>query len=285
MWRAGGLDLLWRRDPAIWDATAPLLFPTVGWCRDGVMRIAGRPYPMPVHGFAAACDFAVHRESAEAARFTLRDDARTRAHYPFAFLFEARYALAPEALRIELSVTNAGAEPMPYACGLHPGFAWPFAGGARADYRVVFAQEERAFVPEIAPGGLFSARLRPVPLEGRRLALSEALFAREALCFLDAKSRSLSFERPGAAALDIETEGFPHWALWSRPGADFLCVEAWTGHGDPEGFAGDVADKPSMSWLAPGQTRVHAATFRLRLAPGPASAKTTADGRPSPATT
>ena len=30
--------------------------------------------------------------------------------------------------------------PMPYACGLHPGFNWPFAGASREGARVVFAE-------------------------------------------------------------------------------------------------------------------------------------------------
>jgi len=47
-------------------------------------------------------------------------------------------------------------------------------------------------------------------------------------------------------------DGFPHLALWSKPGAPFVCMEAWTGHGDPVGFSGDLADKPSMRLLAPG---------------------------------
>ena len=34
-WRADGVDLVWAKDPTIWDQTAPVLFPVVGWTRDG----------------------------------------------------------------------------------------------------------------------------------------------------------------------------------------------------------------------------------------------------------
>ena len=117
----------------------------------------------------------------------------------------------------------------------------------------------------IAPGGLFSTQTRKIPLQGRELALTPDLFE-EALCFLDARSAGLDFfarheageEKP---RLRMELENFPHVALWSRPGAPFLCLEAWTGHGDPQNFEGDVFAKPSMRALNPGENARCAAKF------------------------
>jgi hypothetical protein len=47
-----------------------------------------------------------------------------------------------------------------------------------------------------------------------------------------------------------------------------LCIEAWTGYGDPVGFDGALADKPSMIILPPGGARTHSATFRFEKASG-----------------
>src|SRR5512137_3038753 len=41
-WRADGVDLVWAKDPKIWDQTAPVLFPVVGWTRDAQVTVAGR---------------------------------------------------------------------------------------------------------------------------------------------------------------------------------------------------------------------------------------------------
>lgn len=113
-------------------------------------------------------------------------------------------------------------------------------------------------MPVIAPGGLFSARRRAVPLrDGRVLDLDDGLFAADALCFLDAASRRLRFENGSGATITVEGEGFPHFALWSRPGAPFVSIESWTGHGDPEGFAGELAERPSMRLLAGGEVAHH----------------------------
>lgn len=261
-WSVGGRELLWPGDPVIWGQISPILYPVVGWTRDGA-RVAGRHYPLGLHGFAATQDFEVQAAGADFARLTLADNAATRALYPFAFRLAVEYRLNADALAIAIEVENPDSEPAPYACGLHPGFRWPFASKARDGARVRFEKEERAEVPVIAPGGLIGATRRAIPLEGRDLALSDALFANDALCFLDPASRSLRFEEAGGDAIEMDFRGFQHAALWMRPGAPFLCLEAWTGHSDPEGFTGDLFQKPSMRVLQAGEKARHEARYRF----------------------
>ncbi|WP_296572861.1 aldose 1-epimerase family protein [Phreatobacter sp.] len=261
-WSVGGHELLWPGDPAWWNQSAPVLFPIVGWARDGRIRVDGTERPMGVHGFAATRLFRCLAADEASCSLELAADAATRALYPFAFRLTVTHALTDEGLVTTLSVANDGNRPMPYAMGLHPGFRWPLSGERREGHVILFAEAEGPTVPVIAAGGLFSDDRRPVPLDGTRLALGDAVFAAEALCFLKARSRSWALEAPDGARLTMALDGFPHLALWSKPGAPFLCMEAWTGHGDPVGFAGDLADKPSMRLLAPGACD----TARMRLA-------------------
>lgn len=260
-WRAGGIELIWTPDATIWDRTSPVLFPVVGWCRDGQIRVGGESYPMGVHGFAAHCSFEMTERTSSQVTLLLRDSAATRVHYPFVFELAVTYAFRGASLCIELTVRNTGKSDVPYACGVHPGFRWPFAGGAREDYRIEFQKPERPEVPVIAPGGLFSDEMRPIQLHSNVLQLTGDTFAREALCFLNARSTSLAIVSAGGVRLAAEFENFPHIALWSKQQAPFLCVEAWTGHGDPAGFAGELADKPSMLMLAPKTEGRHRAAF------------------------
>ena len=260
-WSVDGRDLLWSGDPAWWSQTAPILFPLVGWSRNGEVRIGGRKLPMPVHGFAAKSQFTVTEQGPDHVRLELAASPETMAIFPFAFRFAVRYQLTGNALSIQLTAENPGERDLPYACGVHPGFRWPFAGGASSDYAIRFETAEDPHVPVIAPGGLFSTRRRKTTLDGRRLNLSPETFANEALCFLNIKSRSLRFEAPDGSAIAMRTEDFPHYALWSRAGAPLLSIEAWTGHGDPEGFEGELTDKPSLRMLAPGASAAHEAVF------------------------
>lgn len=261
-WRSGETDLTWTPDPAVWNRTAPLLFPIVGWTRDGQARVGEKIVPLGLHGFAWRKRFEVAERSDDCVTLVLEDDDETLALYPFAFRFEARFSLRPGELAVTLTAINRDRRPLPYAVGLHPAFCWPLAGST-APHSIRFETAERAEVPIIAPGGLFSSRTRNVPLDGSSLPLSPALMANEALCFLNAASRRLVYDNGAGAMLAVELENFPHIALWSLPPAPFLCVEAWTGHSDPEDFHGDLYEKPSMRILAPGDGARHGAIFRL----------------------
>ncbi|MBB4198079.1 aldose epimerase [Rhodoblastus sphagnicola] len=257
-WRVGADDLLWPGDPASWPDSAPLLFPVVGWTRDGA-RVDGRRYPLGLHGFARGETFRVVAAGEDRVTLALSAHADTRALYPFAFCFTVEYIITNNKLHQVIHVENEDVRPMPYAVGLHPGFRWPLPG-ASGPHQIVFEAEESPETPVIAPGGLFSDEKRAIPLEqGRRLRLTPNLFS-EALCFLDARSRFLEFSSENRV-LRMELENLPHIALWTLPGAEFLCLEAWTGHGDPVGFSGDLYAKPSMRVLGPKEKARHGATF------------------------
>lgn len=261
-WRARGVELIRELDETVWDRTAPVLFPVVGWTRNGAARVDGQTYPLALHGFAWRKRFALAERGEDFLRLVLTDDHETRALYPFAFRFEVTFRLGDGWLEQALIVTNADDRTLPYACGLHPGFRWPFAGST-APHAIRFEKAERPEVPVIAPGGLFSPATRPVPLTDETLPLDPALFANDALCFLDVASKNLVFDNGAGARLLISLEDFPHIGLWTRPPAPYLCIEPWTGHGDPADFTGDLFEKPSMRLLAPGAVARHAATFAL----------------------
>lgn len=264
-WSVGGRDLLWSGDPAFWPRVSPVLFPTVGRVRGGQLRVDGKTYPMEIHGFAPESEFWVVERSGDTVWFVLENNDETRRRYPFSFWLEVAYRLTEDALSTEFRVVNRGEKPLPFALGFHPGFCWPFGEGGREEYAVEFEAAEEPSVPVITGEGLFSSEKRPVSLQGRRLPLDETVLAKEALCFLDARSRWVRFTGP-EGAIRMSAENFSHWALWSLPGAPFVSVEAWTGHGDPDGFAGDITEKPSMRVLEPSGESVHRVEFRWQFA-------------------
>lgn len=266
-WRVGGHDLLWHGDPAFWPRRAPVLFPVCGWLNGRTLRAKGRAAACPVHGFAPEAAFALDRTGPDRARLRLADSAVTRAIYPYAFRLDIEVRLSARGLSYDFTVANPGDELLPYALGFHPGFRWPFDGEGRAGHRLLFDAPERPAVERIAPGGLFTGEQRPVPLRGRELAIAAALADQDSLVFLDAQSRGLTFAAPSGAGIRVATEGFPHWVLWSPPGAGFLCIEGWTGTGDPVGFTGDITAKPGQILLAPGEQR--RARFSMEFLPHP----------------
>lgn len=260
VWRVGGRDLLWSGDPEHWGFRAPILFPLVGASRRGVIRVDGGDYPMPQHAFARHSLFTLVEQGPDWARLRLADSDETRSAYPFRFRLDVVVTLAPASLELVFEVTNAGAASMPYALGFHPAHPWPFDACGREGHRIEFETAERPAVPEVAPGGLLARTHRAVPLDGRTLPLDPELFT-EALVFLEAQSRAMSFVSPSGAAIRMDTERFPHLAIWTKPTAPFLSLECWTGHADFADAAGELEERASMIVLPAGETRRHAVTL------------------------
>jgi galactose mutarotase-like enzyme len=258
---ADGAEYMTDADPAFWTGHAPILFPIVGGLVEDTYRLGTDSYHLPRHGFARRSLFEVLAVEEDFAVFGLSDSAATRAAYPFAFRLAMAFRVTGEGLHMAATVTNAGDRHMPFSFGYHPAFAWPLPGGAAKEaHRIVFGTQEPAPIRRVSTvSGQLLPEKQATPVVGRELALSPALFEADAVIWDDLAGRSLSYGAQGGAWLDISYPDTPYLGLWQVPGAHYLCIEPWAGHADPEGFAGDFAQKPGIETLEPGQSR----SFRM----------------------
>ena len=261
-----GREMMWQAGPA-WPRHAPVLFPIVGRLGHDRLRHGGHDYPMTQHGFARDRLFNCIAQDAASVRLELRDDADTRAKYPFGFRFELTFQLAEGALTVTYSAANTGDETMPVAMGAHPAFRWPLADGvAKSAHILTFEANEPAPMPRVS-GGLLGPSINASLIEAGVLRLDESLFATDALILPAPVSRSVRYTAPdgppGTPGIEMRWDGFSCFGIWMKPGADFLCLEPWTAMASPQDWDGVLADKPGMALLSPGQ-RLEA-SYRLRL--------------------
>jgi galactose mutarotase-like enzyme len=187
---AGGHDVLWQ-GMAPWPRHAPVLFPIVGRLKGDALHHGGRSYRMTQHGFARDRRFDWLARTPDSCRLVLVDDAASRAIYPFAFRFEVAYQVTDDRLTVTFMVANTGDEILPACLGAHPAFRWPLREGvAKTAHRLEFAVDETAPIRRI-DGGLLSPEPHPNPVEGRVLALNDALFAPDAIIMDHPASRSV----------------------------------------------------------------------------------------------
>lgn len=251
---ADGRELMTDADPAFWTGHAPLLFPIVGRLNGDVLRVDGADYPMKQHGFARYSLFTLAEQSDTRAVFLLEDSADTRAVYPFAFALSVTYTITDATLDIAVGIENRNEGTLPASFGFHPAFAWPLPyGHPRADHRIVFAQDEPAPLRELVDSAI-SDRRRPSPLDGRTLALDDALFTQDALIWDPVHSQSVRYGASTGPQLRVDFPDTPMLGIWTKPGAAFVCIEPWHGIADPVGFTGDIRDKPGIRAIAPGAT-------------------------------
>lgn len=260
-----GRELLWQAGPA-WPRHAPVLFPIVGRLADDRLLHEGRTYRLTQHGFARDRRFTLVEHTAASCRLVLADDADTRALYPFAFRLEIAFALEGSTLAVRHRLSNPGPHTLPAAIGAHPAFRWPLVEGTPKEAHILeFACDEPAPVRRL-DGGLLRPEAVPTPIEGRRLRLTEALFAEDALILDRPASRAVRYGAPGAPGapvIEVAWDGFEQLGLWSRAGGDFLCIEPWRGFASPAGFAGAFCDKPGLVHIPPGGERAFG--YRISL--------------------
>lgn len=254
-----GADLLWDGNPAFWNGRSPLLFPIVGEVKDNRLTVAGKAYEIGRHGFARTSTFALVGSDAASCTWRLESSEATRRHYPFEFRLDVTYRIEGATLHMEARVTNTGAAVMPASFGFHPALRWPLPyGKPRAAHEIVFEKNEPA--PIRRPiDGLLSGRQFPTPVRDRHLLLKDDLFEEGALVFDTLASRSVLY----GEAVRVDFPRMPHLGIWTKPGAGYVCIEPWQGHASPEGFDGELADKPGIVVIAPGASETFAMSISV----------------------
>ncbi len=246
-------EMLWQAGP-VWPRHAPVLFPIVGRLAGDTLHHRGQDYRLTQHGFARDRRFDWVETAPDRCKLRLSDDSATRVLYPFAFQLTMTFQTVDGALLVTHEALNTGSETLPVNMGAHPAFRWPLADGVAKDaHRLEFEAAEIAPVP-VLHAGLLGPATAPSPIDGRSLALSEQVFANDAVILSAPTSRAVRFTAPGTPGIEMRWDGFPSFGIWMRPPGDFLCLEPWHGMASPVGWDGDINDKPGIALVAPGKS-------------------------------
>lgn len=232
---AGGREYIWQRDPAYWQNCSPLLFPTVGNCRNGKALIEGEWYELPKHGFCKVTDFEAEQSEEDRAVFAIRDTVETHRMYPYAFRLSLTYTLTSDGLHMDYMVENLDSRPIYYNIGAHPGFNCPLLSGERfEDYVLEFEKEETAksMVYDASCLQFDVNRRKPMLDHSSTLPLSYELFVDDAIFFDELVSRKVAIKNPATGkGVEVDFRDFETVAFWTAMPSKgpFLCVEPWNG--------------------------------------------------------
>lgn len=250
---AAGDDLLWHGDPTWWSGRAPILFPIVGRAPDNRIAVGDHEAEMRQHGFARRATFALADHGPDHCRHVLRDDAETRALYPFAFELAVTHGLEGDTLAVGVEVTNHDDREMPFGFGFHPAFAWPLPGGKGLPHEVHLANGAEPALARLSDGLLPPDR-HASPFDKGRLVLDPTQFEADAMIFPEGAGDALRYGVPDGPQLAFRFENLPNLALWTIPGAPYLCVEPWHGMAAETGASPQISERPFSLALAPGDS-------------------------------
>lgn len=259
-----GTELIWHGDQSHWGGRAPILFPIVGELKNGQTEHNGKTYNMPRHGIARKAVFDCIEQSDSTITMRLKADATTLAAYPWLFELQVSFKATASGLDICYTVFNRDKTEMLFTLGSHPAFALNIdQEHSFEDYAIAFNKHETLETYALNEKGLLATESKPFKSDNNTIVLSETLFNQDALVFRDIQSNRISLTCKGKTVLSVQTGDAPHLGIWSKPGAPFVCIEPWLGTADFVNSDGQLANKPDLQTLAPGENFSHSISIDL----------------------
>lgn len=258
-----GVERMWGGDPQVWGRRAPLLFPLVGRLREGWYALGGQRVDAPTHGFCRDRVFDLEHTSSTEVCFTTASDKSTRAVYPFDFRLNVDFALEGSTIVKTHTVKNVGDEPMPFELGGHEAYATRLLPDEHmADYFVRFRGcGESVGALEMFgmdDSGILTLPKTVVPLEDGCLTKTPEQLGIDTIVLENVPG---SVAALGCVKNDFVVEvafpDFPYLGIWTKAGQDdarYLCIEPWSALPDTHFSPRELAEKPGVRTLEPGES-------------------------------
>jgi galactose mutarotase-like enzyme len=238
----------------VWGSSSPVLFPAIGKIKEGKVIFNGKSYAMPKHGIIRNNNLLrVEQSEISICSFMLTSSEETLKQYPFKFSFSVAYTLIEQRLMMTYTIENKDTVPMSFACGGHTAYACLLSENiALSDYVIEFPSQSPLTSNTLGLSGLLSHRTRNIESNKGVLTLSDTLFNEDALIFSNIDCDWVRLRKKNEEkGILVRFIGYPHLALWSKPGADYVCIEPWLGLPDLENESIELTQKSSYKTIEP----------------------------------
>ena len=246
-----GRHWLWHGDATYWTGRSPVLFPIVGKAPNDTVSVDGARFQMGQHGLARRSNFELVAEESDRCVYRLRASEASRAMYPFEFQLDIEHRVEGRSVAVRAEVTNLGEKAMPFGIGFHPAFAWPLPGAAGKPHAIELDGGGAPPMHRLS-GGLVEPEHLPSPFENGRLVLHPSFFVEDAMIFPEGAGSGLRYGPESGPSIHFSWENLPNLALWTKPGAGFICLEPWHGTAAEVGGSDELAQRPYSALLQPG---------------------------------
>lgn len=251
-----GLEYMWSGNPAVWNSTAPILFPIVGGLKENQYLWKGEKYSLPKHGFIRDNpQLLLTGITSDSLTFGMESNKDTHKVYPFDFEFSIKFSLEGKKIRVSHQVTNTGNSPLYFSLGGHPGFKCPIHDNETyEDHYLEFEVNENSETWLLYEDGTISDKTAPVFNNSNVIPITHELFAKDALIFKDLKSKKITLRsKKSKEALSVSFDDFPYMGIWAKPNGDYVCIEPWLGIADSWDTDQRFENKEGVLQLAAGE--------------------------------
>ncbi len=265
----GKASILW---PAV-GSSVPANATPVNGKTENAYDYQGKRYPMPQHGFARLKPWQVLRtwtnETEAAVELVLKDDADSRAHYPFGFAVHVLYRVSEGRVEIhhEVKAAVANAAPMFFSIGNHIGFAVPLLAGSSAEAVTVESPSRFEYLrgKNGAPDGTTRERsFSPsTPLGKLQLVPAMSVGGYESDPWFRLTDAAGLGVKVSHRAQSTPVPPFVQFNLWGGTAEGYFCPEPFVGlHNSLNTHTGQIDLAPGKNW-----------TWLIRIEPERAAGK------------
>ena len=242
-------EYIWEGNPEFWGKHSPVLFPIVGTLKNNSFVYNDTTYRLLRHGFARDVNFQLISKTDEEAVFSLLANEETLKVYPFLFELQLKYTLIENELQIAYSICNKDDVVLPFSIGAHPAFALP---KDFESYTLAFDQSENLISYQLE-NDLISDSTIEHQMSENKLPLTYSLFENDALIFKNLNSKKITILENNIPLLQIKFDDFPHFGIWTKKEAPFICLEPWLGYSDTIHSNGKIMDKEAIQFIEPNE--------------------------------
>lgn len=244
-----GVERAWQNEGGQWAGCAILLFPFGGFNR---MVYDGRDFGILKHGFCRNEEFTLVRRSDSEIEFTLSENERTLAVYPYAFRFNVRYTLVDGGYEITYTVKNPTDRTIPFASGGHESFRLDCEV---TDCYIEFEKEESFDFLLHDSGGFLTGEKHHFG-EGRVLDLVEE-FTKDSktiiLGNINSRVATLRHKDTKEKIVEIAFPDYKNLLIWHPHGSRMVCIEPWQCLPSYAGEVKEFAEREGVINLPSGQ--------------------------------
>lgn len=240
-------EYVWEGHPDFWAKQSPVLFPIVGTLKNNSYIYQNKKYNLQRHGFARDRNFEIIHRTDQEVIFSLQANDETFKMYPFDFELQIGYVLDGMQLTVSYKIINKTADVMPFSIGAHPAFALP----ERFSSYVLEFENDKTLLSYLLKNDLVSDTTLLIPTQNKQLPLSYDLFDNDALIFKNLQSRKVTILESGNPLLHLCFDDFPHFGIWTKRDAPFICLEPWLGYADLSNTSGEFVNKEALQFIKP----------------------------------
>ena len=192
------------------------------------------------HGFARHSIFEITMQSSDSVTLSIKT---TDEQFPFKLQFNVTYSLVKNKLFNKFEVINLGESVASCGFGAHPAFACPFDSSHNlTDYEITFDGTQQLDFHPITLDAFYKGESEVQHLSN--IQINGHAFDKDALVYSGFSSKKVRLTEKGSSRyIEVVFDDFEYLGLWSKPKAEYVCIEPWCGRSDTLGKICDIDNR------------------------------------------